>query len=289
VRGHYYEYPSIDGARGEICCYTRSFAYAGGAMVDLHIRSTASSCRVERVTVNVLNRQKPNVMNIQASERPASHLFYVARLRRPLVNRAEGIYFWTQDGRHAGRGTGDAFAQGQRSGSVLMVDPSPPLPHVRLVVAEDAKLIHAGLLTIAKYLGSEERVTSTPDDIRRHGFGAQQAFTVLIAEIEGAFAGMCLFFQSFSTWRGQKGAYIQDIVVEERFRGAGVGVALLRHTAAHIRASGGTYLRLSVDAKNVPAQHFYERMGLSWAEDERIHAAYGDAFEALAGLHESGV
>jgi hypothetical protein len=38
-------------------------------------------------------------MNIQANERPASHLFYVTRLRRPLVDRAEGIYFWTQDGR----------------------------------------------------------------------------------------------------------------------------------------------------------------------------------------------
>jgi adenosylmethionine-8-amino-7-oxononanoate aminotransferase len=37
-------------------------------------------------------------MNIQA-ERPASHLFYVTRLRRPLVDRAEGIYFWTQDGK----------------------------------------------------------------------------------------------------------------------------------------------------------------------------------------------
>ncbi|WEZ84451.1 aspartate aminotransferase family protein [Rhizobium sp. 32-5/1] len=34
-------------------------------------------------------------MNI---ERPASHLFYVTRLRRPLVDRAEGIYFWTADG-----------------------------------------------------------------------------------------------------------------------------------------------------------------------------------------------
>lgn len=31
--------------------------------------------------------------------RPPSHLFYVTRLRRPLVDRAEGIYFWTQDGR----------------------------------------------------------------------------------------------------------------------------------------------------------------------------------------------
>ncbi len=32
-------------------------------------------------------------------DRPASHLFYVTRLRRPLVDRAEGIYFWTADGR----------------------------------------------------------------------------------------------------------------------------------------------------------------------------------------------
>ncbi|OJU50527.1 MAG: aspartate aminotransferase family protein [Mesorhizobium sp. 61-13] len=31
--------------------------------------------------------------------RAPSHLFYVTRLRRPLVDRAEGIYFWTQDGR----------------------------------------------------------------------------------------------------------------------------------------------------------------------------------------------
>ena len=32
-----------------IWCYTRSYAYAPGAMVDLHISSTASSCRLEIV------------------------------------------------------------------------------------------------------------------------------------------------------------------------------------------------------------------------------------------------
>ena len=37
-------------------------------------------------------------MNINAGPAP-SHLFYVTRLRRPLVDRAEGIYLWTQDGR----------------------------------------------------------------------------------------------------------------------------------------------------------------------------------------------
>ncbi len=49
VRGHYYETPGMDGARGEIWCYTRAFAYARGATVDLHISSTASSCRMEIV------------------------------------------------------------------------------------------------------------------------------------------------------------------------------------------------------------------------------------------------
>lgn len=170
-----------------------------------------------------------------------------------------------------------------------MAETITQVPQIRLAVAEDAKLIHAGLLTIARHLGSEGKVTSTPQDIHKHGFGQQPAFTVLIAEIDAAFSGMCLFFPSFSTWRGQKGAYVQDLVVEERFRGAGVGAALLRHAAAHVRANGGAYLRLSVDTRNVAAQHFYERMGLAWSEEERIHAAYGDAFEMLAGLHESGV
>lgn len=37
-------------------------------------------------------------MNVNAIPAP-SHLFYVTRLRRPVVDRAEGIYLWTRDGR----------------------------------------------------------------------------------------------------------------------------------------------------------------------------------------------
>lgn len=160
---------------------------------------------------------------------------------------------------------------------------------IRLAHADDAGAIHAGLLMIAAHLGSEGKVTSTVEDIRRHGFGGQPAFTVLIAEIDSDFAGMVLFFDSFSTWRGQRGAYVQDIVVDQRFRGHGIGVALLRAAAAHVRDAGGAYLRLSVDAANVQAQKFYTRLGLEWSQEERLHAAYGESFQALAGQHESGV
>ncbi|WEZ84450.1 GNAT family N-acetyltransferase [Rhizobium sp. 32-5/1] len=160
---------------------------------------------------------------------------------------------------------------------------------IRLATVEDAEAIHGGLMMIARHLGEEGRITATPADLRHHGFGDRPAFTVLIAEVGKDFAGMSLFFPSFSTWRGRPGAYIQDIVVDERFRGSGIGVALLRATAAHVRENGGCYLRLSVDAKNLSAQHFYERLGLEWSKDEHVHAVYGDAFDALAGQYESGV
>ncbi|NVD42988.1 aspartate aminotransferase family protein [Ensifer sp. HO-A22] len=44
-----------------------------------------------------------------SNERPPSHLFYQSRLRRPLVDRAEGIYLWDQDGRRVIDGSSGAM------------------------------------------------------------------------------------------------------------------------------------------------------------------------------------
>ena len=42
VFGHYYEYPGMDGERGEIWCYTPPLAYRSGETVTLHVSSTAT-------------------------------------------------------------------------------------------------------------------------------------------------------------------------------------------------------------------------------------------------------
>ena len=41
VRGHYYEWPGMDGERGEIWCYSDRFSYRAGETVTLHVSSTA--------------------------------------------------------------------------------------------------------------------------------------------------------------------------------------------------------------------------------------------------------
>ena len=147
---------------------------------------------------------------------------------------------------------------------------------------EDADAIHAALLGIAETVGETHKMTSTVDDIRRHGFGPHPAFLTLVAEQDGVFAGACLYFASFSTWKGQAGVYVQDLYVADSYRGIGVGARLMQALAASTRERGGRYIRLAVDTQNITAQAFYSGLGIAHSDTEQIHAAYGAAFDALA-------
>ena len=42
VLGHYYEQPGMDGARGEIWCYTDRFSYRAGDTITLFVSATAA-------------------------------------------------------------------------------------------------------------------------------------------------------------------------------------------------------------------------------------------------------
>jgi GNAT superfamily N-acetyltransferase len=154
---------------------------------------------------------------------------------------------------------------------------------IRLAEPADAEQIHKTIRVMAEELGAASKVSSTVEDFRRHGFGPNAAFTSLIAEADEVFAGLALFFPIFSTWLGKPGVFVQDLYVDEEFRGRGVGEVLLRHVASWSTARGGVYLRLAVDRENVAAQRFYQRLGIAWIEADLDHGAYGEDFARLAG------
>ncbi|WP_024585686.1 aspartate aminotransferase family protein [Aliihoeflea sp. 2WW] len=54
--------------------------------------------------------------------RPASHLFYMTRLRRPLVDRAEGIYLWDTQGRRMIDGSSGAMVVNVGHGNRNVID-----------------------------------------------------------------------------------------------------------------------------------------------------------------------
>ncbi|MBZ9963045.1 GNAT family N-acetyltransferase [Mesorhizobium sp. B292B1B] len=151
---------------------------------------------------------------------------------------------------------------------------------------DDVETIHAAILKLGNNIGAHQEITSTPEDLRRYGFGERPAFSTLIAEVDGEFAGLCLYFPIFSTWMGRPGVYVQDLYVEDRFRGRRIGERLLRRVAAECRKQGGVYLRLSVDTDNESAKAFYERLGIAWSSYEQTQKIIGDAFFTFADAPE---
>ena len=157
---------------------------------------------------------------------------------------------------------------------------------IRSGTVNDADTIHTALLRLGTHIGAHQEITSTPDDLRRYGFGDRPAFSTLIAEVGGEFAGLCLHFPIFSTWMGRPGVFVQDLYVEDRFRGRRIGEKLLRHVARECRAAGGVYLRLSVDTDNDAAKAFYEKLGIGRSDYEQVQKIVGDAFFAFADAPE---
>ncbi len=153
---------------------------------------------------------------------------------------------------------------------------------VRLAEKRDVEAVYGLVVELARARGMMEKVVSSAADIARDGFGDDPAFEALLAEIDGKAVGLCLFFGSYSTWRGKRGIYVQDLCVAEDARGLGVGDRMLAEVAALGQARGCAYLRLSVDDDNEKAQRFYQRSGLRHSLPERIYVADDEAFVALA-------
>jgi ribosomal protein S18 acetylase RimI-like enzyme len=159
---------------------------------------------------------------------------------------------------------------------------------IRFATIDDADSIFSALVGIAETVKEMHKLKSTADDIRRFGFGEAPAFETLIAEIDGRFAGCCLYFASFSTWIGRPGVYVQDFYVADELRGQGVGERMLQRLAALTRKRGGRYIRLAVDTENYRAQAFYTRVGVKRSDTEQVHMARDEDFDRLADADRDG-
>ena len=110
---------------------------------------------------------------------------------------------------------------------------------------------------LAEFERMSDAVVFEPEAMREHLFGDDRAATVTIADVDGATAGMALWFRTFSTFLGQPGIWLEDLFVRPEHRGHGVGAALLRH----LRERTDGRVEWSVLDWNRSAIEFYERLG----------------------------
>ena len=132
---------------------------------------------------------------------------------------------------------------------------------IQPATAADVPLILEFIRELAEYEREPQAAVATAADLLRDGFGPEPKFRVDIAEWSGEPAGFALYFWNYSTWQGKPGLYLEDLFVRPRFRGKGIGKALLVHLARVAVKNNCGRLVWQVLDWNTPAIEFYESLG----------------------------
>lgn len=121
----------------------------------------------------------------------------------------------------------------------------------------------------------------TPRMLEPQLFGPRPTAEAVVAEGGGEVVAFALFFTNFSTFLGRPGLYLEDLYVQPRWRGAGIGKAMLRHLAALAVQRDCGRFEWSVLDWNTHAIGFYQAMGATVMPDWRICRVTGDALRSL--------
>jgi GNAT superfamily N-acetyltransferase len=121
----------------------------------------------------------------------------------------------------------------------------------------------------------------TAERVLADGFGAEAAFTPLVAELDGEVAGYAFFTFGYDTDIAARAMWLHDIFVKPSARGRGVGHALMAAVAAETMRRGGRALGWSVHSANAGALEFYRRLGAGGG-DARMMGLGGERLRDLA-------
>lgn len=111
---------------------------------------------------------------------------------------------------------------------------------------------------LAIYEKAPDEVTVTLKEMEECGFGEQPVWGALVAEVNEMIVGMALYYDRYSTWKGRR-LYLEDLIVTESMRGAGIGKLLLDELIVFGKEHNYHGMVWQVLDWNEPAIKFYEK------------------------------
>jgi ribosomal protein S18 acetylase RimI-like enzyme len=129
---------------------------------------------------------------------------------------------------------------------------------IRAGKPEDLKAVLRLIKELAEYERAPDEVSNTESMMLRDGFGNQPHYGILVAELDGHITGTAIHYVRYSTWKGPM-LYLEDIIVQEKYRGRGIGSLLFEACATYSREKDYAGMMWQVLAWNTPAINFYKK------------------------------
>jgi GNAT superfamily N-acetyltransferase len=158
--------------------------------------------------------------------------------------------------------------------------PLADLAHLRLREASLADAAAVAELAEALSLSEHDPVGYiTPVSMARDL--ARGELHAVVAELDGAIVGYCLYHYGYESTYAASGFYIVDLFVVAGRRRQGIGRALVAELARRAKEAGDVFVWWTSRPVNEAANAAYARLG-AHSEPVIAHALFDDAFEKLA-------
>ena len=157
---------------------------------------------------------------------------------------------------------------------------------LRLAGPNDAETIFAFIKELAAYEREPQAVKTTPQILAGQLESLHPPFECVLAESAGEARGFALFFHNYSTWRGARGLYLEDLFVPAPFRGQGIGRALLQELARIAKSRHCARMEWMVLDWNQSAIAFYQSLGAVPLHDWTVFRLSDAALDRLAATND---
>ncbi|RPJ02506.1 MAG: GNAT family N-acetyltransferase [Deltaproteobacteria bacterium] len=158
---------------------------------------------------------------------------------------------------------------------------------IREAAEEDVALILQFIKKLAHYERLSHEVSATEQILRENLFGERKVAEIILAEYQNRPVGFALYFHNFSTFLGKPGIYIEDLFVDENYRGRGFGYALFVYIVRLARQRDCGRIEWAVLDWNTPAIKFYQDLGAVPMNDWITYRLTGEALRKLAGTSKN--
>jgi GNAT superfamily N-acetyltransferase len=154
---------------------------------------------------------------------------------------------------------------------------------IRTTTPSDLPSILRLIREFAEFENLSEYCEVTEASLQTALFGENAFAESLVAVADGTVIAYAIFFPYFSSFRGQRSVYLEDIYLQPAFRGSGLGEKLLREIAGRGKEKGAVRMDFQVLQWNEKAINFYYKLG-AVADESETHFKFTD--QAFADLVE---
>jgi len=154
--------------------------------------------------------------------------------------------------------------------------------NLRPAKPDDVAQILAFIYDLAVFERAPDAVQMTEPQLHEALFGVPPRAAALLVEHEGAACGFAVWYETFNTWTGKPGLYLEDLFIAEAARGLGAGKAIFQYLARVAMQRDCARLEFSVLDWNENAIKFYQSRGAQPLSEWTKYRITGEKLRALA-------